>query len=141
MPPPSHGIYFEDAQFEFFLQTLSGKVVPIEARDETTTAEIAAGICEKLGIAESLQRIIFRGTVIYDGFERGRGRDCPIWTMEEVSRNCSSSFLNVAMLMIGVDWDWTYFDCAAVYCQYGTSVTLTVGLDLQSKGTFHNLMH
>jgi hypothetical protein len=92
MSPPSHGIYFEDAQFEFFLQTLSGKVVPIEARDETTTAEIAAGICEKLGIAESLQRIIFRGTVIYDGFERGRGRDCPIWTMEEVSRNCFSSF-------------------------------------------------
>lgn len=86
MPPPTpHGIYFEDAQFEFFLQTLSGKVIPIEARDETTTAELARGIKEKLGIQEKLQRVIYRGAVIYDGFERERGRDCPIWTMEEVS--------------------------------------------------------
>lgn len=85
MTPPSHGIYLEDAQFEFFLQTLSGKVIPIEARDQTTTAEIAAGIYDKLGIAEKLQRVIYRGTVIYDGFERERGKDCPIWTMEEVS--------------------------------------------------------
>ncbi|CZT19174.1 uncharacterized protein RCC_05020 [Ramularia collo-cygni] len=84
MPPASHGIYFEDAQFEFFLQTLSGKVIPIEARDETTTAEIAGGISDKLGIAEKLQRIIYRGTVIYDGFERARGKESPIWTMEEI---------------------------------------------------------
>lgn len=90
MPPPSHGIYFEDAQFEFFLQTLSGKVIPIEARDETTTAEIAVAIYEKLAIAEKLQRIIYRGTVIYDGFERERGKDSPIWTMEEVRNNLAT---------------------------------------------------
>lgn len=44
MTAANDGIFFPESEFDFHIQTISGKQIPVAARYSTTTAELASAI-------------------------------------------------------------------------------------------------
>ena len=44
LPAANDGIFFPGSDFDFFVETIGGKQIPVAARFATTTAELASAI-------------------------------------------------------------------------------------------------
>ncbi|KAK4629623.1 Polyubiquitin [Fulvia fulva] len=85
MTAANDGIFFPESEFDFHIQTISGKQIPVAARYSTTTAELASAIFDYNCIPPNLQRLIHKGRVIYDGHSHEQGNAFPVFTLEEVN--------------------------------------------------------
>ncbi|EME43875.1 hypothetical protein DOTSEDRAFT_53143 [Dothistroma septosporum NZE10] len=83
VPVANEGIFFCESDFDFTIETIGGRRIPVAARSDNTTVELASAIFDYNGIPPNLQRLIHRGRVIYDGHSHEQGKDFSVLTLEE----------------------------------------------------------